>query len=216
MYEAAKITAYKPVPEGTYLQIFIPGKNLMDVIEEKRMNSCSVWLDDGRHISADQRKKAYATINDIAAYTGYLPEQMKEWLKYFHILRTGCEYFSLSTCTMDTAREFINTILDYALELGVPLLDFAMDRTDDIGHYLYACLKLKKCAICGRAGEVHHTDAIGMGNDRKMIDDSNHRKICLCRVHHTEAHSTGMQLFEEKYKVYGIKYIERRSEAPQG
>lgn len=216
MYEAAKITAYKPVPEGTYLQIFIPGKNLMDVIEEKRMNSCSVWLDDGRHISADQRKKAYATINDIAAYTGYLPEQMKEWLKYFHILRTGCEYFSLSTCTMDTAREFINTILDYALELGVPLLDFAMNRTDDIGHYLYACLKLKKCAICGRAGEVHHTDAIGMGNDRKTVDDSNHRKICLCRVHHTEAHSTGMELFEQKYKVYGIKYVERRSEAPQG
>lgn len=216
MYEAAKITAYKPVPEGTYLQIFIPGKNLMDVIEEKRMNSCSVWLDDGRHISADQRKKTYATINDIAAYTGYLPEQMKEWLKYFHILRTGCEYFSLSTCTMDTAREFINTILDYALELGVPLLDFAMNRTDDIGHYLYACLKLKKCAICGRAGEVHHTDAIGMGNDRKAIDDRNHRKICLCRVHHTEAHSTGMELFEQKYKVYGIKYVERRSEAPQG
>lgn len=216
MYEAAKITAYKPVPEGTYIQIFIPGKNLMDVIEEKRMRSCSVWLDDGRHISAEQRKKAYATINDIAAYTGYLPEQMKEWLKYFHILRTGCEYFSLSTCTMDTAREFINTILDYALELGVPLLDFAMNRTDDIGHYLYACLKLKKCAICGRAGEVHHTDAIGMGNDRKTIDDRNHRKICLCRVHHTEAHSTGMELFEQKYKVYGIKYVERRSEAPQG
>lgn len=208
MYEFAHITAYKPVEEGTYLQVFIPGKNLMEPLEEKHMRTCNVWLDDGRHISAEQRKKAYATINDIAAFTGEMPEVMKEWLKYLHIYRTGCEYFSLSSCSMDTARGYINTILDYALEAGVPLLDFALNRTDDIGHYLYACLKLKKCAICGMSGEIHHVDAIGMGNDRRTLDDSDHRKICLCRVHHTEAHTTGFDSFSEKYKVYGIKYAE--------
>ena len=97
MYEFAHITAYKPVEEGTYLQVFIPGKNLMGPLEEKHMRTCNVWLDDGRHISAEQRKKAYATINDIAAFTGEMPEVMKEWLKYLHIYRTGCEYFSLSS-----------------------------------------------------------------------------------------------------------------------
>ncbi|WP_312448230.1 putative HNHc nuclease [Lacrimispora sp.] len=208
MHELAKIIGYKPVQEGTYLQIFIPGKNLMEPIEEKRMRNCMVWLDDGRHISAEQRKKAYATINDIAAYTGEVPEVMKEWLKYLYIYRTGAEYFSFSECSMDTAREFINVILDYALEMGIPLMDFALDRTDDIGHYLYACLKLKKCAICGRPGEIHHVDAIGMGNDRRTLDDSQHRKICLCRIHHTEAHTTGVESFTNKYKVYGIKYAE--------
>lgn len=208
MHELAKITGYKPVQEGTYLQIFIPGKNLMEPIEEKRMRNCLVWLDDGRHISAEQRKKAYATINDIAAYTGEVPEVMKEWLKYLYIYRTGAEYFSFSECSMDTAREFINVILDYALEMGIPLMDFALDRTDDIGHYLYACLKLKKCAICGRPGEIHHVDAIGMGNDRRTLDDSQHRKISLCRIHHTEAHTTGFDSFSNKYKVYGIKYAE--------
>lgn len=205
MYEQARITAYQPVPEGTYLQIFIPGKNLMENMEKKRFHHCNVWLDDGRHISSLQRKKAYATINDIASHTGYLPEEMKEWLKYYHILRTGCKYFSLSSCSMDTAREFINTILDYALEMGIPLFDFAINRTDDIGHYLYACLKLKKCAICGREGEVHHVDTIGMGNNRNKVDDSDYRKICLCRKHHTEAHSIGMTAFEDKHHVYGIK-----------
>ena len=208
MHELARITGYKPVQEGTYLQIFIPGKNLMESIEEKRMRNCLVWLDDGRHISAEQRKKTYATINDIAAYTGEVPEVMKEWLKYLYIYRTGAEYFSFSRCSMDTAREFINVILDYALEMGIPLMDFALDRTDDIGHYLYACLKLKKCAICGRPGEIHHVDTIGMGNDRRTLDDSQHRKICLCRIHHTEAHTTGFESFSNKYKVYGIKYAE--------
>ena len=208
MHELARITGYKPVEEGTYLQIFIPGKNLMEPIEEKRMRNCLVWLDDGRHISADQRKKAYATINDIAAFTGEVPEVMKEWLKYLYIYRTGAEYFSFSRCSMDTAREFINVILDYALEIGIPLMDFALDRTDDIGHYLYACLKLKKCAICGRPGEIHHVDAIGMGNDRRTLDDSQHRKICLCHKHHIKAHTTGFESFSNKYKVYGIKYAE--------
>ena len=208
MYETARITGYKPVQEGTYLQIFIPGKNLMEPIEAKHMRDCTVWLDDGRHISAEQRKKVYATINDIAAYTGEVPEIMKEWLKYLHIYRTGSEYFSFSRCSMDTAREFINTILDYSLEMGIPLMDFALNRTDDIDHYLYACLKLKKCAICGRPGEVHHVDTIGMGNDRRTLDDSQHRKICLCRTHHTEAHTTGVDSFTNKYKVYGIKYAE--------
>jgi hypothetical protein len=208
VHELARITGYKPVQEGTYLQIFIPGKNLMEPIEEKQMRNCLVWLDDGRHISAEQRKKAYATINDIAAYTGEVPEVMKEWLKYLYIYRTGAEYFSFSDCSMDTAREFINVILDYALEMGIPLADFALERTDDIGHYLYACLKIKKCVICGRPGEIHHVDAIGMGNDRRTLDDSQHRKICLCRTHHTEAHTTGVESFTNKYKVYGIKYAE--------
>lgn len=208
MYETAKITGYEPVPEGTHLHLFIPGRNLMDPIEEKQMRNCTVWIDDGRHISAEQRKKIYATINDIAAYTGEVPEIMKEWIKYLYIYRTGSEYFSFSRCSMDTAREFINVMLDYALEMGIPLMDFALNRTDDIDHYLYACLKLKKCVLCGRPGEIHHVDAIGMGNDRRTIDDSQHRKICLCRTHHTEAHATGVDSFTNKYKVYGIKYAD--------
>ena len=77
MHEAADIIAYKLVPEGTYLKIFIPGKNLMEPIVDKHMNRCSVWLDDGRHISADQRKKIYATVNDISAYSGNVPELEK-------------------------------------------------------------------------------------------------------------------------------------------
>lgn len=175
-----------------------------DILHEKEIRTAEMRFDDGRHISAEQRKKAYATLNDIAKYTGYLPEELKEWMKYLHISRTGGEYFSLSNCSMDTAREFINTIIEYALENGVELSELGIERTDDIGRYLYYCIKHKKCCVCGRNGEIHHVDTIGMGNDRNKVDDSNYRKMCLCRLHHSMYHQRGMEAFEKMYKVYGI------------
>lgn len=206
MYELAKIKGYKIEPEGTYLNILIANKNLLEPILSKGMRSCGIWLDDGRHISAEQRKKIYATIADISLHSGYLPEELKEWLKYLHISRTGSNYFSLSNCTMDTAREFINTIMDYCLENGVILGDLGINRTDDINRYLYSCLKNKVCAVCGKKGEMHHWDAIGRGFDRTTFDDSKNRKIQLCRAHHVEAHNCGREEFEKKHKVYGIIY----------
>ena len=212
MHVLVEIDKYREGQDGTELIISIPGKHIGDQISKKRIRNAEMRFDDGRHISAEQRKKVYATIRDIADYTGYLPEEQKEWLKYLHISNTGCDYFSLSNCTMDTAREFINTILEYALENGVPLSEEAINRTDDIGRYLYFCIKNKKCAVCGKPGEIHHEDAIGMGNDRKKVDDSNHKKICLCRLHHTMAHQLGVIRFTEMYKVYGIIVKESDSE----
>ena len=212
MHVLVEIDKYREGQDGTELIISIPGKHIGEQISKKRIRNAEMRFDDGRHISAEQRKKVYATIRDIADYTGYLPEEQKEWLKYLHISNTGCDYFSLSDCTMDTAREFINTILEYALENGVPLSEDAINRTDDIGRYLYFCIKNKKCAVCGKPGEIHHEDAIGMGNDRKKVDDSNHKKICLCRLHHTMAHQLGVIRFTEMYKVYGIIVKESDSE----
>ncbi len=198
------LNKYQETDAGTDIMITVPGHKLGDMLCRKHIKQAEIRFDDGRHISAEQRKKAYATIRDIADHTGYLPEEQKEWLKYLHIARTGGEYFSLSDCTMDMAREFINTILEYAIESGIPLSEEAINRTDDIGRYLYFCLAHKKCAVCGKDGEIHHVDAIGMGNDRRKVDDSDYRKLCLCRYHHTIAHQRGMPEFEKMYKVYGI------------
>lgn len=204
MHALVKINQYRERNDGTDLVVSVPDLKLGDMFQRKKIRNAEIRFDDGRHISAEQRKKAYATIRDISDWTGYLPEEMKEILKYQHMMRTGDAYFSLSNCSMDTAREFINTILEFALENGIPLSDNAIERTDDIGRYLYYCLLHKKCAICGKDGEIHHEDAIGMGNDRKKVDDSSYKKICLCREHHTLAHSLGVIRFREMYKVYGI------------
>ena len=204
MHALVKINQYRERKDETDFVVSVPDLKLADMFQRKKIRNAEIRFDDGRHISAEQRKKAYATIRDISDWTGYLPEEMKEILKYQHMMRTGDAYFSLSNCSMDTAREFINTILEFALENGIPLSDNAIERTDDIGRYLYYCLLHKKCAICGKDGEIHHEDAIGMGNDRKKVDDSSYKKICLCREHHTLAHSLGVIRFREMYKVYGI------------
>lgn len=205
MYAVATLNQYKETEKGTELYITIPDKKIGEILVDKHIKKAEMRFDDGRSISADQRKMAYATIRDIADFTGYLPEEQKEWLKYLYVAKTGKEYISLSDCSMDEAREFINVILEYALENGVQLTEQAINRTDDIGRYLYFCIKHRKCAVCGIQGEIHHEDAIGMGNNRKTLDDSNYKKICLCRTHHTIAHQLGIERFQKSYKVYGIK-----------
>ena len=204
MYADAVLNKYKETENGTELLITIPGMQIGEILAEKCIKKAEMRFDDGRHISSEQRKKAYATIRDISENTGYTPEEQKQWLKILYILKTGGRNISLSDCSMDEAREFINVILEHAIENGYQLSEEAIKRTDDIGKYLYFCIKHRKCAICGINGEIHHEDAIGMGNDRKTIDDSKHKKICLCRKHHTIAHQLGVERFQNNYKVYGI------------
>ena len=189
MHALVKINQYRERKDGTDLVVSVPNLKLGDMFQRKKIRNAEIRFDDGRHISAEQRKKAYAA---------------KERLKNEYTVRTGVEHISLSNCSMDTARDFISFLIEFCLEWGIPLSDNVIERTDDIGRYLYYCLVHKKCAICGKDGEIHHEDAIGMGNDRTKVDDSSYKKICLCREHHTLAHSLGVIRFREMYKVYGI------------
>lgn len=208
MNTIAQISKYRDVESGTWLMIKVP-EHLGAVIRDKQICTAEIRLDDGRHISAEQRKKAYATIRDISLYTGYLPEECKEIMKYNYMISSGASYFSLSDCSVDTAREFITYLLEFSLRHGIILSEPGVMRADDISRYLYACIKYKKCAVCGREGEVHHVDAIGMGRDRKTVDDTGCRKICLCRNHHIIAHAKGMRAFEAMYHVYGLRLDEQ-------
>lgn len=186
------------------LIVRVANASLAAVIMDKQVTEVTLQLVDGRTLSPDQRKKIYATLRDISEHTGYTPEETKEVMKYVHIMSTGSDYFSLSNCSMSVAREFINTLTDFCLEHGVITSETLSDRTDDITTYLYQCIKHRKCAICGKPGEIHHWDAIGMGHDRRHYDDSGNRKICLCRIHHTIAHQKGVKDFQRDYHVYGI------------
>ncbi|MCM1387831.1 MAG: putative HNHc nuclease [Bacillus sp. (in: Bacteria)] len=208
MYAVGIVTDYGKKSGNTELQIVLDSEKYEAFIKTKEVSRIGVWLDDGRMISAEQRKKIYASIKDFSSYTGYTPEESKEVLKYLYVERTGSPYFSLADCSMDTAGQFINLIIDVCLENGIILEDSLYERSENIDYMLQSCLKYRKCAICGRAGEMHHWDAIGMGNDRKRYDDSKNRKICLCRKHHTMAHQYGRERFTRIYHVYGIYYDE--------
>lgn len=212
MYLTGRIEKAEQKDEYTKLTVFLDGEDKASLIKKKEIVHVGVWLDDGRTISALQRKKIYASIRDFSLFTGYAPEEAKEVLKFLYVERTGREYFSLAACSMDQAREFINFIIDICLENGIILSDSLYERAEDIEYTLKCCLRHRRCSICGRKGEVHHWDAIGMGNDRKHYNDSQNRKICLCRKHHTLAHSYGREKFMQIYHVFGVYYMDGNQE----
>lgn len=207
----SQITGIRETDKGTDLLLHIPGEMVQREITKYRngavINS-EIRIDDNRSITSDQRKKIFATIKDISIFTGDHPEDLRAILLYDYCIETGEMPFSLSDCSITQAREYITFIIDFILKHGIPLSEKALNRTDDIDRYLWGCIKYRRCCICGKDGETHHYDAIGMGNDRETIDDSNYRKIQLCREHHETAHRMGRDTFGVKYHVYGVVYKE--------
>lgn len=208
MYKYGYIDKYKYEGDNTVLHVEIPER----IVQLSKFSvdgkvPIEIRVDDGRTITNEQRKKAYATINDIAVHTGHMPEFLKEYFKYKMIQNTGCDYFSLSDCTVTVAREYINTILDFCIEHGVILTDTLINRTDDIDRAIYKCIATKICCVSGLKADLHHCTGskVGMGNNRKKISHSNRFFLPLNREYHDLVHVKGEQWFFNKYKVYGIQ-----------
>lgn len=194
--------------EGKRLVTFTVDEDI-DIAELSRINDkkgikARITFDDNRHISSSQRKKIYAMIGDIAKHTGDSPEYIKEWMKYYFIAEQDEDYFSLATTDMTTAKAFISYLIEFCFKWDIPFYKKGIEMTDDITNYLYLCLKYRKCAICGLKADLDHWDAVGMAG-YKNVDNTTKRLIALCREHHTERHTMGRELFEERYHVTGIK-----------
>lgn len=191
--------------KDNYVMVVVPMENIY-TIEKQDITSCEVRFSDGRCITPEQRKKAYALMGEIADWCGHDPEYIKQRMKFGYVEGTGNEYFSLSDCSVTTAREFINYLIDFCFYQNIPTRDSLINVTDDISHYLYSCLANRKCAICNDRAEIHHCEGsrVGMGFDRNKINNLGRRAIALCRKHHSQAHSQEKEFFE-KYHVYGIE-----------
>lgn len=175
-----------------------------NILIKKNITQCEIKLDDGRHISAEQRKKTYALINDISNWSGFLPQETKEIMKYYFISDTDQNtYFSLSDIDMTTAKNFIEYMLDFCINNNVPLNERGLDLAPDISRYIYTCLENKICCICGKPSELHHVDHVQ--DSRKITNHLGLRALPLCRKHHGEFHTLGLTAFSEKYKVWPIK-----------
>ena len=173
-----------------------------------------VELVEKRHISADQRKKAYVLISYISAWWGYTPlEAMKEMLKLMFVgeAETLRRSFSLSDCDMTTARLFITYLVDFCILHGVDVGEPLYQLSEDIPRYVWACLMNKRCAVCGRKAELHHCNGsvVGMGRNRKEICHIGMRALPLCREHHTEIHAVGQEDFLKRYIIEPVRIDER-------
>lgn len=203
----SRIKGVKETEKGTDIIVHIPDQLLQNKILREKIVDAEIRIVDERTITNSQRAKIFATIKDISLFTGDDPEYLKEFLKFDYCGESGEKYFSLSDCSMDTAREFINHLIEFILRENIPLSDLAINRTDDIDKYLYCCLKFRRCSITGKANaEIHHTEGfrIGMGGNRKKVNHSGRELIALCREWHSRVHQEGEEDIFKAYKIYGI------------
>ena len=100
--------------DGQALTLVVPFSDA-EYLTTHGVTECSVRVEDGRRISAVQRRKIYALLRDIADWTGYEPQELKELMKYDFLSQCedGTQYFSLSDTDMTTARNFITYLIDF-------------------------------------------------------------------------------------------------------
>ena len=172
---------------------------------DKQVKECDILLRDGRTITRDQQKKAYALMRDISLWSGHTPDEIKELAKYDYLAKYGGEMFSLADCSVTFARGFIDYLVEFCLIHDIPCQDSLITLCEDIRRYLYLCLIHKRCCVCGKKTQLHHVDAVGMGYNRNEIVHVGKRAEALCFKHHRECHDIGQKTFDEKYHVFGIE-----------
>ena len=190
------------------ITIFAPYSDI-ERLTLRKYDEVQIGLPDGRTISPEQRKKAYALINEIAEWVGDFPEYIKRLMKMEFVVNRlqslEKELFSLSDCDVTTAREFITYLVDFMIEHDVPSKIPLYEQCEDIHRYVYSCALKKRCAISGKRAELHHVDAVGMGRDRDDIIHIGMRVLPLSREYHMLAHTNGNEWLLNKYHLEPIE-----------
>ena len=173
-----------------------------------------VRIDDGRSITADQRRKIYATMRDIADWMGDAPEAVKEYFKWSFCGDGEYEDFSLSDVDRETASAFLGYLIDFCIFHGVPCKDPLWDRCEDIERYMYACVMTRTCCITGKKNaHIHHVDRVGMGRNRDEICQVGMRVVPLSADLHTMIHYSGGETeFYQKHHIIPIALTEKMCE----
>lgn len=181
----------------------------IDRLINRKYDEVQIGLEDGRKITPEQRRKAFALVGEIAEWSGYTKDQAHLVLKREFITRhlesLEKQLFSLSDCDVTTAREYISYLIEFCLEYDVPTHQPLADLCDDVECYVYSCLIHKKCCICGKKAELHHVDRVGMGNNRNEIVHEGRRCLPLCREHHVEVDNLGDRALCARYHISPVK-----------
>ena len=174
-------------------------------LTKREYSRCNIQLVDNRTLSDKQRKACYALLGEIAEYSGMSKGQAKELMKLKFLAdelqETADSIFSLSNAPMSLVCAFQRFLVRFIIEWDIPCNFPILEFVDDINDYIYSCLINKKCCICGKRADLHHTDHVGMGRNRDEIIHEGMKVLPLCREHHTEAHSIGQETFNEKWHL---------------
>ena len=170
----------------------------------QKPKSVRLALVDGRGITEKQRRMIYALLKYIADWEGESPDIVKKQFKLkFRVdeMRGMFEDFSFSNMPESLASDFLKYVIEFILEHRIPMDRPLVEYVEDIKHYVYYCLIHKVCAVCGRKGDLHHIDAVGMGNNRNKIEHRGRRCLSLCPTCHELMHKLGTKEFLELYHL---------------
>lgn len=202
--------------ENGILTLLIDDETERSIKRKIAQQDCKVAelrIDDGRRISNEQRKKIYATLRDIAIWSGHEPEYIKELTKFEFCCKADVEPFSLSDTDMSTAREYLNYLIDFCLLWRVPCKEPLWERTEDIYRYVYKCVEQRICAITGQDGaQIHHVDRVGM-RKRAAICHVGMRVMPLSPEWHDKVHHEDEQAIYDEYHLEPItldEYLVKR------
>ena len=181
-----------------------------EFIKYRNVNTGYIDVDlsffDKNQRTQEQNKIMHCLFREIAFWScGYDGAKEEQEYKDYMKQKYSDKPFKTSEMTSKEAADFIAFIIDFCFQAGVPFRDKGINMTDDINKYLFLCLKYRKCAVTGRPGEIHHVDAIGMGRDRRQVDHSQHRLVCLSREPHKQAHDMGWEEFAALHHIDGVK-----------
>lgn len=179
----------------------------IDKYSNNQRPTVEICLSDNRKISPDQRKKIYALIGDIANYTGYsIPQEMPAVMKWQYLTDTGKEMFSLSDCSMTQANDYLTWLLDFCFDNNIGFKTRTWDMLPNDYGMVMRCCKHRKCIICLEPADIDHTfGTVGMGCNRRDVNNSNSYFLPLCRAHHQERHQLGALTFLNKYHIRPVK-----------
>lgn len=166
-----------------------------------------IRIRDPRSFSPEQRAFTFALLNDIYFFTGQPFESLKEMFYWKYQLLTGkkISLADVSENTKDDIALLDNIILDFIFENNIPFKNGYEIPQQNVQYYFYKCITTRTCCVCGRKpADIHHVDAVGMGNNRKNINNSGRSFMALCRKCHTTIHIEGFTEFTEKRKLIAI------------
>lgn len=224
------------------LYVAVPGVGGIDYLIDSVSDEVEVVLTPTKEdaITPEQRRKIFALVHDITAFISgettrneiratlcalklqYLMDTADEESVRFVLTDNYCrlqgiDLFSLSPnnencASRELASDFIDWLINLCVENAIPCMDTLLNRCEDVGRYVYACVANRRCAICGKKADIHEVETVGSGRNRRKISHLGQLVEPLCREHHNEAGNIGQKSFDEKYHLQGIRLDEHLCE----
>lgn len=167
-----------------------------------------LFIKDPRGFTPQQRRFVFALMQDIYIYTGEPLESLKDvfYWQFRYFTGKNISLSNESENTVDEVSTLSELILDFIFENDIPFREGYEIAPQNVGYYFYKCVMTRTCCVCGKKhADIHHVDSVGMGNNRKKIDNSGRRLMALCRTCHTEIHLEGFNEFTSKRQLIAVK-----------